>query len=330
MIGKAPVMQQLFELLKKVAPAKTSVLVTGESGTGKEMVARALHHLSPRKDKAFVGVNCGAIPESLIESELFGHVRGAFTGAVSDRPGLFIAADGGTLFLDEIGELSSQMQVKLLRVLQERKVKKVGGTNEQEIDVRVVAATNRDLEAEIERGAFRRDLFYRLNVIQLYLAPLRARREDIPLLVDHFVRKHAAALGRDIDSVSLEAMVRLCDYDFPGNVRELENLVERALTLESSDEITVTSLPALVPRSRQRETTGGAPSAAADFPTEGVDLERMVADFERDLIGKAMERSNGVRKEAARLLGISFRSFRYRLSKLGVASDVDEDLPEPG
>jgi two-component system, NtrC family, response regulator PilR len=305
-----------------VAPAKTSVLLEGESGTGKEMVARALHSLSPRRDQPFIGVNCGAIPETLLESELFGHVKGAFTGAVADKPGLFAAADGGTLFLDEIGELGSQMQVKLLRVLQERKVKKVGGVTEDEFDVRVVAATNRDLEAEVERGAFRRDLFYRLNVILLHLPPLRTRREDVPLLVEHFVRKHGAALGRTLTGVDADAMAALCDYDYPGNVRELENLIERAATLESSDRITRASLPALQPRKRAE------PSAAGDLPADGVDLDRMMADYERDLIMKALARTGGVRKDAANLLGITLRSLRYRLAKLGVDDGAKDDAKD--
>jgi two-component system response regulator PilR (NtrC family) len=305
-----------------VAPAKTSVLITGESGTGQELVARALHHLSPRVDKPFVAVNCGAIPDALIESELFGHVKGAFTGAHADKRGLFGMADGGTLFLDEIGELSAAMQVKLLRVLQERMVKRVGGVNEEEVDVRVVAATNRDLDAEVERGGFRRDLFYRLNVIQLVLPPLRARREDIPLLVDHFVRKHAAALGRVISGIESDALAALCDYDYPGNVRELENLIERAVTLEPGDRITRASLPELTPR----RAPGRAPAPDnGAFPDDGVDLERLVSEYERDLITRALDKSGGVRKAAAKLLGISFRSLRYRLAKLGVDAGPDTD-----
>ncbi|MCU1278003.1 MAG: two component, sigma54 specific, transcriptional regulator, Fis family, partial [bacterium] len=327
LVGKSPPMQRLFELARRVAPAKTSVLITGESGTGKELVARALHHLSPRVDKPFVAINCGAIPDALLESELFGHVKGAFTGAHADKPGLIASADGGTLLLDEIGELSPAMQVKLLRVLQERTVKKVGGVNEEEIDVRIVAATNRDLEAEVERGGFRSDLFYRLNVIQLLLPPLRARREDIPLLVEHFVKKHAAALGRTITAVEPDALAALVDYDFPGNVRELENIIERATTLEPGERITRASLPELTKRSRPVTAAGDS------FPDDGVDLERLVADYERELIGKALEHTHGVRKPAAKLLGISFRSLRYRLAKLGLAhtpeneNDSDDDTP---
>ncbi len=254
-----------------------------------------------------------------MESELFGHVKGAFTGAVSERDGLFAAAEGGTLFLDEIGELSMAMQVRLLRVLQERKVKKVGGTVEEEFDVRVIAATNRDLEAEVERGAFRRDLYYRLNVIQLPLPPLRTRRDDIPLLVEHFLKKHAASMNRALFGINPDAMAVLCDYDFPGNVRELENLIERAVTLETGGRVTRESLPALTPR---RRTEAATPD---DFPVDGVDLERLVADFERTLIDKALGKTGGVRKEAAKLLGISFRSLRYRLAKLGVVDDPEAE-----
>jgi two-component system response regulator PilR (NtrC family) len=318
MVGKSEPMQRVFTLLRKVAPTKTTVLLEGESGTGKELVARALHHLAgaPRADGPFVGINCGAIPDALLESELFGHVKGAFTGAVADRPGVFAAASGGTLFLDEIGELSGPMQVKLLRALQERKVKPVGSPTEKEVDVRVVAATHRDLEAEVERGAFRRDLYYRLNVIQIDLPPLRSRREDIPLLVEHFLKKHSSSLGRPIGGVEPDALRRLCDYDFPGNVRELENLIERAVTLEPGSRITVEALPDLTPRRRD-----AAPAAVAAFPDDGMDLDAAIAELERDLLLKALERAGGVRKRAAKLLRITFRSLRYRLAKLGI--DVD-------
>ncbi len=320
MVGKAPVMQQIFDMIKRVAPAKTSILVGGESGTGKELVARAIHHISPRAECAFVPVNCGAIPDSLIESELFGHVKGAFTGATSDREGVFAAANGGTIFLDEIGELSGPMQVKLLRVLQERKIKPVGGSREAEVDVRVVAATNRDLETEVDRGAFRRDLFYRLNVIQIVLPPLRARREDVPLLAEHFLRKHAASIGKPIAGITPEAMKFLCEYDFPGNVRELENLLERAVTLEPTNQITRDSLPELTLRRRP-------PTAMTELgvPPEGIDLERVIGEIERDLLMKALDRAGNVRKEAAKLLSITFRSLRYRMAKHGVDLPEEED-----
>jgi two-component system response regulator PilR (NtrC family) len=315
LIGKSPAMQRVFEVLRKISPARTSVLVIGESGTGKELAARAVHELSPRADKPFVPVNCGAIPETLLESELFGHVRGAFTGANSDKQGLFEAAHGGTLLLDEVAELPVAMQVKLLRVLQERKVKPVGGVSEREVDVRIVAATNRDLETEVEKGTFRQDLFYRLNVIQLRLPPLRERREDIPLLVDHFIRKFSAEHGRQINGTEPEAMSALMGYHFPGNVRELENLIERAVTLAPGDRVSSEALPTLKGVSASDSTLG---SPATALPAQGIDLERVVEDFERSLIIRALERTSGHRTEAARLLGVTFRSLRYRLSKLGI------------
>jgi two-component system response regulator PilR (NtrC family) len=323
LVGKSAAMERVFDLVRKIAPAKTSVLISGESGTGKELVARALHHLSPRKGGPFIGVNCGAIPDTLLESELFGHVRGAFTGAHADKEGLFGAAEGGTLFLDEIGEISPAMQVRLLRVLQERRVKKVGGTQEVEVDVRVVAASNRDLEAEVERGAFRRDLYYRLNVIEVNLPTLRSRREDVPLLVEHFIKKHVASSGREIDGILPDALAALCDYDYPGNVRELENLVERAVTLEAGPRITLASLGELTPRKHAVQTED-------PLPPDGVDLDRLLADYERSYLERALARA-GSRKAAAALLGISFRSIRYRLQKLGLASgDPEADVPDGG
>jgi two-component system response regulator PilR (NtrC family) len=315
LIGKSPAMQRVFEVVRKIAPARTSVLLIGESGTGKELAARALHELSARADRPFVAVNCGAIPETLLESELFGHVRGSFTGANADKQGLFEAAHGGTLLLDEVAELPVPMQVKLLRVLQERKVKPVGGVTEREVDVRIVAATNRDLETEVEKGTFRQDLFYRLNVIQLRLPPLRERREDIPLLVDHFVRKFSAEHGRQVGGTDPEAMSALMAYHFPGNVRELENLIERAVTLAPGDRVSAEALPTLKGLSASDSSLG---MPAAILPEEGMDLERVVEDFERSLLIRALERTGGNRTEAARLLGVTFRSLRYRLSKLGI------------
>jgi two-component system response regulator PilR (NtrC family) len=310
-------MQKVFELIGKIHSAKTSVLITGESGTGKELVARALHTEGNRAKKPFVAVNCGAIPEELMESELFGHKRGAFTGAIADKSGLFQEADGGTLFLDEIGELSLGLQVKLLRALQERKVKPVGATDETEVDVRVVAATNRDLEAEVARGAFRADLYYRLNVIEVRLPPLRQRREDVPLLAEHFLRRFGHEHGREVQ-ISAEAMRRLERYDFPGNVRELENILERAVALTSSAVIGASDLP-------DERATAKPIEMPAEFPAEGVDLERLVSDFEREWVTRALEQTGGVRKRAAALLGISFRSLRYRLEKLGIDRGNDEE-----
>jgi two-component system response regulator PilR (NtrC family) len=320
LLGKSRAMQKVFELIGKIHSTRTNVLITGESGTGKELVARALHTEGSRAKAPFIAVNCGAIPEELMESELFGHKRGAFTGAVSDHAGMFQEASGGTLFLDEIGELSLPLQVKLLRALQERKVKPVGASDEQEVDVRVIAATNRDLEAEVARGAFRADLYYRLNVVEIRIPPLRHRREDIPLLVDHFLRRFAAEHGRAL-SLSSEAMRRLETYEFPGNVRELENVIERAVALSSGIVIGPTDLPEVRAAKVAAET-------APDLPADGIDLDRLLSDYERGWVLRALEQSGGVRKRAARLLGISFRSLRYRLDKLGIDKAGDDDEPE--
>jgi two-component system, NtrC family, response regulator PilR len=319
LLGKSRAMQKVFELITKIHSARTSVLITGESGTGKELVARALHTEGNRARAAFVPVNCGAIPEELMESELFGHKRGSFTGAIADKPGLFQQADGGTLFLDEIGELSPSLQVKLLRALQERKVKPVGAADEFEVDVRVIAATNRDLEAEVARGAFRADLYYRLHVIEVHLPPLRHRREDIPLLAEHFLRRFGAEHGRATLHLTSDAARKLESYDFPGNVRELENMIERAVALSSGPMIGVSDLPDIKP-------ARAAADVPSEFPPEGVDLDSMLADFERAWVLRALEKTGGVRKSAAALLGISFRSMRYRLAKLGLDKGEDDGL----
>jgi len=325
LLGRSKAMQRVFELIGKIHSTRTSVLITGESGTGKELVARALHTEGSRASGRFVAVNCGAIPEELMESELFGHLKGSFTGAVSDRPGLVREADGGTLFLDEIGELSLGLQVKLLRVLQEKKVKPVGGHTELDVDVRVVAATNRELEDEVARGAFRQDLFYRLNVIEVRIPPLRQRREDIALLVEHFLKKQSKEVGRPI-TVSAAALKLLEDYDFPGNVRELENVIERAVALSSSDDLDVDDLPRL--RTTAVRSVVEAASAGLELPADGIDLDRLVAEYERAWVAKALDKTGGVRKKAAVLLGISFRSMRYRLAKLGFDKDAEKDDDE--
>src|SRR5690606_859405 len=314
LLGKSPQMQRVFELIGKIHSTRTSVLITGESGTGKELVARALHSEGNRAQKPFVAVNCGAIPDELMESELFGRKRGSFTGAVADKQGLFQQASGGTLSLDETGELSLGLQVKLLRALQERRVKPVGDTVETEVDVRVVTATNRELEDEVARGAFRSDLYYRLNVIEVRLPPLRQRREDIPLLIDHFVRRFAVEQDKRITGLTPEALQVLQAYDYPGNVRELENIVEHAVALTAGPRIDLGDLPRL----RQPAASAATDAASVAIPEEGFDLDRALADYERAIVARALEQAGGVRKKAARLLGVTFRSLRYRLAKLGM------------
>jgi two-component system response regulator PilR (NtrC family) len=311
LIGSSEAMRRVHELIAQVATTKTNVLVSGESGTGKELVARGVHDLSERRDKPFIAVNCGAIPENLLESELFGHVRGAFTGAVSNKPGLVETADGGTLFLDEIGELPQSLQVKLLRLIQEKTLRRVGGNQDQRVDVRIVAATNRDLAAEAQAGRFREDLYYRLNVIQIGLPPLRERMEDVPLLVQHFLDKYRRELGKDVSSLSPAAMEKILGHAFPGNVRELENLIERAVALARGPVIDVDVLPGAV-LERSAAARAPAPNGSA------ANLDEILASYERGLLADALQRAGGVKKRAARLLGISFRSFRYRLEKLGL------------
>lgn len=318
LVGRSQAMQQVFSLIDKVARTRTNVIVLGESGTGKELVAREIHDKSERAAARFVAVNCGAIPETLIESEFFGHKKGAFTGASSDRAGLFEAANGGTLFLDEIGDLPLAMQVKLLRALQERTVTRVGDTAPLTVDVRVVAATHRNLQEEVKAGRFREDLFYRLNVIALALPALRERREDIPLLVEHFLGKHA---GGKPAAFAPEAMRVLLDHAFPGNVRELENIVERAVALSDG--------PVLGPNVLPMNITDKSAdvSAGVRLPEEGLDLEKLLDGLELSLIHQALERTGGAKKKAAVLLKLTFRSLRYRLDKhgLGAAHSKDED-----
>ncbi len=318
LVGKSTPMQQVMEMVRRVASAPTSVLITGESGTGKELVARALHREGERRDRAFVAINCAAMPEQLLESELFGHAKGAFTGATSVKEGLFRAADKGTLFLDEVGELPLALQVKLLRALQERKVRAVGAEVETTIDVRVVAATNRELEAEVTQNRFRSDLFYRLNVIRIHLPPLRERREDIPLLAQHFLDKHAAAQNKRL-TFSTPAMASLARRTFPGNVRELENMVERAVTLALGREIELSDLPEETP-----SDTANHPAPSLPEPAEGFDLDGYLGDVERKILLAALDKAGGVRKSAAKLLGMSFRSMRYRLAKFGLEDDEEE------
>jgi two-component system response regulator PilR (NtrC family) len=316
-IGASSAMEKLKQTIRTVASTQSTVLVYGESGTGKELVARAVHTCSPRVAEPFVSINCGAFPETLLESELFGYVKGAFTGANQNKRGLFEVADGGTIFLDEIGEMTLTMQVKLLRVLQERTVRPVGGTDEIAIDVRVIAATNRDLEKQVAENTFREDLYYRLSVIPVTVPPLRDRREDVPLLVNHFLHKYAPAAGKSITRISAASLASLASYDWPGNVRQLENTIERAVALGSGDELHV-ELPAERPRARAAAAGVGADGASLvsdGVLPEGMDMEKYVADIERSLLKSALAQSNGVQARAADVLKISYRSFRHLMKK---------------
>ena len=312
-IGRSEPMQRVFDLIRRVARTRTNVLILGESGTGKELVAQAIHRLSDRRDAPFLVINCGAIPENLLESELFGHRKGTFTGAASDREGVFQAATGGTLFLDEIGEMPLGMQVKLLRVLQEKKVKRVGDHKETPVDVRIVAATNRELTTEVEAGRFREDLYYRLDVISIEVPPLRDRPRDIPLLAEHFLKKYTDEFAKPIREIEFDAMQYLLRYSFPGNVRELENMLERAVALEDGPTLQLASLSR-----RERLHTRSSTPPPAELPDEGIKLDDMVEDLERRMIGQALARTGGHKKKAATLLGISFRQLRYRLDKLKI------------
>ena len=311
LIGKSPKMQRVYELVEKVSQTKANVLITGESGTGKELVAKAIHYNSDRKDKSFVTLNCGAIPENLLESELFGHMKGSFTGAIANKRGLLEMAEGGTLFMDEIGELPLPLQVKLLRMIQEREFKRVGGTEDIKVDVRIISASNQDLQQKVAHGGFREDLFYRLNVIQIKLPPLRERKEDIPLLTNHFVRKYSAETDKGVEGVSPESLELLLGYDFAGNVRELENIIERSITLETSNTITDRHIRSYL---NERMISKSIPPTL-EIPDEGIDLNKVVEDLEKAFILKALEHAEGTKKKAAELLGMNFRAMRYKLAK---------------
>jgi two-component system response regulator PilR (NtrC family) len=313
LIGKSKKMQELFKMIEVVSATNSTVLITGESGTGKELVAKAIHLNSPRAEEAFVSVNCGAFTETLLESELFGYMRGAFTGATTNKKGLFEVADKGTVFLDEIGDTSLAMQVKLLRVLQERTIRRVGGTEEIPVDVRIIAATNRDLSAMVAENQFREDLFYRISVIPIQLSPLRHRRDDIPLLADHFLSRLNASMGKKIDRMSDDALKRIETYEWPGNVRELENAMERAFILETSTELSVQHLP-------ERVATSSRMRAITDFPEEGFDLESYVEGLQKGFLEEALRRTDGVQVKAAELLHMSYRSFRHYMQKYNIPS----------
>ena len=330
-VGSHYRMQEVFDKLHKVSGSNSTVLITGESGTGKELVARAIHRHSPRKDRPFVAVSCAAIPETLIESELFGHEKGAFTGAVSRRQGLFEAADRSTLFLDEISELNVSMQAKVLRAIQEREVRRVGGREDLKVDARIIAATNKDLEAEVQRGAFREDLYYRLNVVTIHLPPLRERSTDIPQLAEYFVTKACAEAGRSPMSITTEAMRLLLQYHWPGNVRQLEAVLKRAVLLSDALQIDHRDLPIEVRFSTlpvRELQPAEAPAWDGRFrfplPAQGINLE----EVEREFILQAMEQSGGVIAKAAKLLGLSYRTLQYRLEKFQIRRDGGE-MPEP-
>ena len=319
MVAKSQAMLKIFQLIPRIASSPSSVLITGESGTGKELAARAIHNLGDRKDMPFVVVNCGGIPETLLESELFGHKKGSFTGADKDKLGLFAIANKGTIFLDEIGELPMVLQVKLLRVVQQRSFIPIGGTSPIDVDCRIIAATNRNLEKEVMEGNFREDLYYRLNVIQLRMPPLRERAEDIPLLVQYFLDRYARRQDKSVQGISSFAMEALLQYPFPGNVRELENIIERSVALSTSSLILPESLYIAKHKHGEDFPSGGQLNGPGperhQLPPEGLDLDEFLGKIEKDLLLQALEKSGGRKTEAAKLLGVNFRSFRYRLSK---------------
>jgi two-component system, NtrC family, response regulator PilR len=314
-IGQSPKMRAIFDLIQTVAPQSSRVLITGESGTGKELVARAIHENSLRAQTPFITINCGAFPETLLESELFGYMKGSFTGANENRQGLFQAAHGGTLFMDEIGNMSLTMQVKLYRVLQEGKVRPIGSTEESDVDVRIIAATNKDFEKEIAEGRFREDLYYRLSVIPIQVPALRERREDIPLLARHFLERFRKTMEKPIEGIAPEAMSKLEAYEWPGNVRELENTMERAAALESGREISVRVLPDRILGYTQASSTVPGASQGIEIPEEGVDFEKVVATTERLYLQAALAKAGGNRTRASEFLKITYRSFRHFAQK---------------
>jgi two-component system, NtrC family, response regulator PilR len=308
-------LRAIFDMIQTVGPQSSRVLITGESGTGKELVARAIHENSQRKAKPFVTIDCGAFPETLLESELFGYVRGAFTGANDNRQGLFAAAHGGTLFMDEIGNMPLSMQVKLYRVLQEGRIRPLGSTEETEVDVRIIAATNKDLEKEIAEGRFRDDLFYRLSVIPMHLPPLRERRDDIPLLVRAFLDRLRKSMNKTVEGIEPEAMRLLEAYDWPGNVRELENTMERCVALETGPRVGVNVLPEKITRGVRSPAIHISPDGRPTIPEGGVDLEKQIQDMEKGYIEEALRMSDGVGTRAAELLRMTYRSFRHYSKK---------------
>lgn len=312
LIGESPSMRKVYDLIERVAQTKSNILLSGESGTGKELVAKAIHRQSQRRERPFVVINCAGIPENLIESELFGYRRGAFTGAHADKEGLFEVAEGGTIFLDEVGELTPAIQVKLLRVIQDRTFTAVGGTEEKMVDVRFISATNKDLEEEVLAKKFREDLFFRLNVIHIAMPPLREREGDLPLLAQCFLEEYSRELGKDVRKISAYAMEVLGQYPFPGNVRELENIIERSVALETSNIV----LPESLALSNLQKDKGRDDRRLRDLTPKGINLDDVMADIEKEYVLKALDVARGSKQRAAEVLGISFESLRYRLSKL--------------
>jgi len=315
-IGHSPAMQQVFARLEKIVHTESTILLLGDSGTGKELVARAIHFNGTRRNKPFIAINCGAIPAELLESELFGHVRGAFTGAIADKPGKFELADGGTIFLDEIGTMPMHLQMKLLRVLQEQEVERVGGSKKTKLNVRVISATNANLEQEVKSGRFREDLFYRLNVIPIRLPPVRERREDIPLLVRHFLQQTCAEMGRPLMSVSPAAMRALEAYDWPGNVREMENIIERTIALTDGEVIEKRDLPPAVGGESDEEAL--LPASGPKVTEQGLDMPAAISEIERQMILQALELGGGVKARAAALLGLNRTTLVEKIKRLGM------------
>jgi two-component system response regulator PilR (NtrC family) len=315
-VGNSQPMMKIYNTIKQVADTRANVLITGESGTGKELIAQAIHENSIRKDKPFTVIHCAGIPETLMESELFGHRKGAFTGAIDNKEGLFEASDGGTVFLDEIGELTPTLQVKLLRVVQEKAFKRVGETQDIEVDIRIISATNKNLEDEVIAGDFREDLFYRLNVIHIDTPPLRERKGDLPVLAQHFLEKFAKEMGKSIHKLSSYAQDMLSRYDFPGNVRELENMIERSVATATTNIILPESLALATFKRAETEARKGGPVSSFDIPTSGFSLDEALTEVETGYLLKALEMAGGVKQKAAELLGISLRNLRYRLEKL--------------
>ena len=319
-VGQSDAMQKVFDVVRKVADAKSNVLICGESGTGKELIARAIHYNSGRSTMPFVAVNCSAVPETLLESELFGHMKGSFTGAVANKAGLFEVANGGTIFLDEIGDTTPTIQVKLLRVIQEREFRRVGGSQDMKVDVRIIAATNRDLEKAVADGSFREDLYYRLDVIPIRLPPLRLRTGDIPMLVQHFLEKFAQESGKPAPVLEPEAMQVLLRHEWRGNVRDLENLIERVVAFSTGGPVTEKEIGGWLHHAVSPQKPQGVPT---DLPEDGLDLEGLIDGIEKELLLKALERARWVKKKAARLLKLNTRSFRYRLEKYAIKGGRD-------